>query len=49
MGSHLPAQAHVLAGKPSGTYLILKDIPKCLQQRYALEQEGAIYLRPDAG
>jgi hypothetical protein len=35
---------------PSGTYLILKDIPKFLQQRYGLEEdEGAIYLRPDAG
>jgi hypothetical protein len=33
---------------PSGTYLILKEIPKFLQQRYGLEEEeGAIYLRPD--
>ena len=35
---------------PSGTYLILKDLPRFLQQRYGLEEEeGAIYLRPDAG
>ena len=35
---------------PSGTYLILKDLSKFLQQRYGLEEEeGAIYLQPDAG
>lgn len=34
---------------PSGTYLILKEIPTSLQQRYGLEEEeGAVFLRPDS-
>jgi len=49
--SVVPGETHPVATVwvPSGTHLILKNIPTSLQQRYGLEEEeGAIYLRPDA-